>query len=88
MTALPLILSIHVDREPTVDMLDLAFARLGGFLDAETETLEALGEALSLPRSGRASAPSTSCIVEAGIPIQRSSRRRSDISRIFEINFS
>jgi hypothetical protein len=53
MTALPLILSIHVDREPTVDKLDLAFARLGGFLDAETETLDALGEALSLPTVGQ-----------------------------------
>lgn len=50
MTALPLILTTHLHCEPTLDMLDLAFARLGGFLDTEAAALEALGEALSLPR--------------------------------------
>jgi hypothetical protein len=49
MTALPYILSTHVDREPALDAFDLAFARLGGFLDAEAPTIEALGRALSLP---------------------------------------
>ncbi len=49
MTALPLILSTHVDRELTLDAFDLAFARLGGFLDAEAPTIELLGRALSLP---------------------------------------
>jgi hypothetical protein len=49
MTALPLILSTHVDREPALDGFDLAFVRLGGFLDAEAPTIEALGRALSLP---------------------------------------
>ncbi len=49
MTALPLILSIHVDRESTIDTIDLAFARLGGFLDAEAPSIEALGVALCLP---------------------------------------
>ena len=53
MTALPLILATHVEREPTLDAFDLAFAQLGGFLDAETETLGALGEALSLPTIGQ-----------------------------------
>jgi hypothetical protein len=52
MTALPFIVAIHVDREPTVDMFDLAFARLGGFLDGEAATLEALGDALSVPKIG------------------------------------
>ena len=52
MTALPLILTTQVDCEPTLDMLDLAFSRLGGFLDVEGASLEALGEALSLPRVG------------------------------------
>jgi hypothetical protein len=53
MTALPLILPTHVEFDSTLDMLDLAFARLGGFLDVEAATLEALGEALSLPRVGQ-----------------------------------
>lgn len=53
MTALPLILTTHVDCEPTLDMLDLAFARLGGFLGAEGAFLEAIAEALSLPGVGQ-----------------------------------
>ena len=53
MTALPLIITTHVGCEPTLGMLDLAFARLGGFLDTESATLNALGEALSLPRVGQ-----------------------------------
>jgi hypothetical protein len=52
MTALPLILAIHVDRESTIDTFDLVFARLGGFLDAEAPTIEALAAALSLPQVG------------------------------------
>ena len=49
MTALPLILATHVEHVSTLDKLDLGFARLGEFLDAEAATLEALGEALALP---------------------------------------
>jgi hypothetical protein len=53
MTALPLILSTHVDREPALDAFDLAFARLGRFLYAELGMIEALGRALSLQHLGR-----------------------------------
>ena len=53
MTALPLILSNHVVRDPTLDSFDLAFGRLGGFLDTEASTIETLGQALALPHVGR-----------------------------------